>query len=134
MAGPAAGRRQDGRFNALGGGPSRDLVCAVPQQEPSFLSTMSSPAEPCLSVVMPCYNEAGTVRAVIERVLQSPYVQEVIVIDDASTDGTGEIVRDIADQRVFLHVQDMNQGKGAALRRGVAECSAQYVIIHDTNL
>ncbi len=47
---------------------------------------------PCLTVVMPCYNEAPTVREVVKQVLESPYTLELVVIDDGSTDGTREIL------------------------------------------
>ncbi len=58
------------------------------------------PIERCLSVVMPCYNEAPTVAAVVQRVLASPYTGEVIVVDDGSTDSTPLILGEIDDSRV----------------------------------
>ena len=74
----------------------------------------------CLSVVMPSYNEAATLETVIGQVLASPYVQELIVVDDGSTDDTVAIVESIDDPRIRLFVQPINLGKGAALRRGFA--------------
>jgi 2-polyprenyl-3-methyl-5-hydroxy-6-metoxy-1,4-benzoquinol methylase len=88
----------------------------------------------CLSVVMPAYNEAATVETVIRQVLASPYVQELVVVDDGSTDDTVAIVESIDDARVRLFVQPMNLGKGAALRRGFAEVTAPYVIVQDADL
>ncbi len=88
----------------------------------------------CLSVVMPSYNEAATLETVIRRVLDSPYVQEVIVVDDGSVDATVEIVRSIDDPRIRLFVQPINLGKGAALRRGFEEATAPYVIVQDADL
>jgi glycosyltransferase involved in cell wall biosynthesis len=88
----------------------------------------------CLSVVMPSYNEAATLETVIRRVLASPYVQELIVVDDGSVDATVEIVQGIDDPRIRLFVQPINLGKGAALRRGFEEATAPYVIVQDADL
>jgi len=90
-------------------------------------------AHGCLSVVMPCYNEAATVAAVLARVLASPYTGEVIVVDDGSTDGTGAALAEIDDRRVRVITQPRNQGKGAALRRGFAEATLPYVIVQDAD-
>ena len=88
----------------------------------------------CLSVVMPAYNEQATIVEILSRVLASPYTAEVLVIDDASTDGTAELVRSVTDPRVRLLRQHTNQGKGAALRRGFAEATQPYVIVQDADL
>lgn len=90
--------------------------------------------QPCLCVVVPCFNEAKTVQQVLDRVLASPYTAEVVVVDDGSTDGTPAIVRSIADPRVRVFEQPRNQGKGAALRRGFAQATAPYVIVQDADL
>jgi len=91
---------------------------------------------PCLSVIMPVYNEASTVEEVIRKVLQQPEVEELITVDDASRDGTGEVLRNLAKElpkmKVFEH--DTNQGKGAALRTGISHATAPYVIIQDADL
>ncbi|MEO6391052.1 MAG: glycosyltransferase family 2 protein [Pyrinomonadaceae bacterium] len=88
----------------------------------------------CLSVVMPCFNEGQTVRVIIDRVLKSEYVTELVVVDDGSTDGTPDIVASISDSRIRLIRQPENLGKGAALRRGFAEVSGPYVIVQDADL
>lgn len=93
------------------------------------------PIEPCLSVVMPCYNEAGTIETVAKSVLESPYTAELIIVDDGSSDGTLTIATALAeDPRVRVFDQGHNQGKGAALRRGFAEASALFVIVQDADL
>jgi glycosyltransferase involved in cell wall biosynthesis len=95
---------------------------------------MSATPHPCLSVVVPCYNEAATIKDLLGRVLDSPWVEEVVVIDDGSKDGTLEQLRDIEEPRVRVLEQGVNQGKGAAIRRGFKEATAEYVIVQDADL
>ncbi len=88
----------------------------------------------CLSVVVPCYNEAGTVKELLARVLESPWVAEVVVVDDGSTDGTLDEVRSVGDPRLKVVEQARNMGKGAALRRGFAEATSDFVVVQDADL
>jgi glycosyltransferase involved in cell wall biosynthesis len=89
---------------------------------------------PCLSVVVPCFNERSTVQQLVKRVLDSPWVAEVIVVDDGSTDGTRELLGSVDDPRVRVELHDRNRGKGAALRTGFALARAEYVVVQDADL
>jgi glycosyltransferase involved in cell wall biosynthesis len=89
---------------------------------------------PCLSVVVPCFNERATVRTMVERVLASPWTAEVVIVDDGSTDGTRDLLATLHDDAVRVVVHDRNRGKGAALRTGFAAASAEYVIVQDADL
>jgi glycosyltransferase involved in cell wall biosynthesis len=95
-------------------------------------------AEPCLSVVVPCYNEVTTVKTVLDRVLDSPWTAEVVLVDDGSTDGTRDVLSKLKEDphydRVRVFLQDRNYGKGAALRRGFAEAQARFVVVQDADL
>jgi glycosyltransferase involved in cell wall biosynthesis len=95
---------------------------------------MSAPASPCLSVVIPCYNEEKTVASVIATVLASPWVGEVIVVDDGSTDGSQSILAALDHPRLKVFLQGRNQGKGAALRRGFAEATCEFAVVQDADL
>jgi glycosyltransferase involved in cell wall biosynthesis len=92
--------------------------------------------EPCLSVVMPVFNEAATAADVIKAVLAQRPVQQLIIVDDASTDGTWEKLQPLAtgDSRIKLVRQEVNQGKGAALRTGFAQATSPIVIVQDADL
>lgn len=91
-------------------------------------------SEACLSVVMPCYDEAATITEIIARVLASPYTGELLIIDDASSDGTRELLEGYDDERIRVLLQPYNQGKGAALRRGFSEARRDFVVVQDADL
>jgi hypothetical protein len=90
--------------------------------------------DPCLSVVIPAYNESATIEEVIRRVLAQPATREVVVVDDASTDGTRDRLARQADPRVRVLYQPFNLGKGAALRRGFEAVTSDFVIVQDADL
>jgi glycosyltransferase involved in cell wall biosynthesis len=91
--------------------------------------------EPCLSVVMPVFNEADTIASVVKTVLLQRPVQQFIIVDDCSSDGTWEKLQPLAqsEPRIKLVHHEFNQGKGAALRTGFAHATAPIVIVQDAD-
>ncbi len=89
-----------------------------------------------LSVIIPCFNELGTIGQVIEAVRESPVKNcEIIIVDDYSTDGTRDLIKThIASQVDQVIYHERNMGKGAALRSGFAAATGDIVIVQDADL
>ena len=87
-----------------------------------------------LSVVIPVYNEIGTIEEILKRVASVPQDKEIIVVDDASTDGTTEWLKERAGDDVKVLFHQKNRGKGAALRTGFEQVTGNIVIIQDADL
>jgi len=90
-----------------------------------------------LSVIICCYNEQATIRDVIERTravdLGSGWTREILVVDNFSTDGTREILKQIDDPDIRVIFHDRNMGKGMSIRTGIANLTGDYMIIQDAD-
>ncbi len=87
-----------------------------------------------LSVIVPVFNEAATVRELLRRVRATPLPKEIVVVDDGSTDGTREILATEAKDGVRVILHEQNRGKGAALRTGFAAATGDVVVVQDADL
>jgi glycosyltransferase involved in cell wall biosynthesis len=92
--------------------------------------------EGVLSVIMPVYNEASTVSTILAHVLRRPEVKEVLVVDDGSTDGSWEVIQEVAagEPRVRAFRQERNRGKGTALRLVIPYLTAPFALVQDADL
>jgi len=89
-----------------------------------------------LSVVIPVFNEAGTIEEILRRVQSADagLEKEIIIVDDASTDGTREILERLASLSIRVLFHEKNQGKGGALRTGFAEATGDIILVQDADL
>lgn len=93
--------------------------------------------EPALSVIIPVYNESATVAALLDRVADSSYDPQIVVVDDGSTDGTVEAIRRWQERRgkaIDFLVHPKNRGKGAAIRTAIEAVRGRVTIIQDADL
>ena len=86
-----------------------------------------------LSVIIPVYNEAKTILEIIRRVKEAPFEKEIIVVDDGSSDGTADLLKENGEGMVVL-LQKENQGKGAAIRTAIPQITGEIAIIQDADL
>src|SRR5262249_7064064 len=87
-----------------------------------------------LSVVIPVYNERQWVRELVRRVQAVPIPKEIVIVDDCSTDGSREILKELEGLDVQVIFQEHNQGKGAALREGFRHATGSVVLVQDADL
>lgn len=85
-------------------------------------------------MVIPCYNEEATIQSLINLVLASKWVAEIIVVDDGSKDRSREILASIDNAKVRVILHEVNKGKGAALRTGFQHATSEFVIVQDADL
>ena len=89
-----------------------------------------------LSIIVPVYNEVRTVRAVLDRLvgIELPVEREILVVDDGSTDGPREVLKDVSHPQITVLLAPRNGGKGSAIRRGLAAAGGSIVAIQDADL
>lgn len=87
-----------------------------------------------VSIIMPVYNEKATIEEIVRRVLAVPIDQELLIVNDASTDGTAEALAAMTDGRLRIFTHERNQGKGAAIRTAIPQAIGDVIVIQDGDL
>jgi dolichol-phosphate mannosyltransferase len=122
--------------SALGSTMKSNADSASPDSQQS-VEDGSSYMTGVLTVLIPAYNEVTTLKETLRRVLEVPIEKEVLIVDDASTDGTRDLLKNEIEGRypqVRVIYQESNQGKGAAIRAAIPHVRGEYVIIQDADL
>jgi len=89
---------------------------------------------PLLSVIVPVYNEAGTIKQILEKINSVPLDKEIVVVDDGSSDGTDKILRGIESANLKVIHHTTNRGKGAAFLTALSHATGDFVVIQDADL
>jgi glycosyltransferase involved in cell wall biosynthesis len=88
-----------------------------------------------VSIIIPCFNEKNTIELILDRVLKTKINKEIIIVDDGSTDGTKEILKEIIEKKVsHIIYSEKNFGKGAAIKKGINIASGDIILIQDADL
>jgi len=87
-----------------------------------------------ISLIIPVYNEIGTIAEILRRVQAAPFEKEIIIVDDGSKDGTRDYLSSLKDSNIRVIFHEKNQGKGGALRTGFQYATGDIVVIQDADL
>lgn len=115
------------------GKQSAHISMLVNEKKSLIIKTMK------LSIIVPVYNEAMTIREIVQRVAQEQIAEEIIIVDDGSTDGTREILNElkcswIEPPKLEIILKDKNEGKGSAVGYGIQEAKGDVMLIQDADL
>ncbi len=131
----------EGNLRRAAGPRRRSRAAGEPLQSRPMPSSLGAMSSPLLSVIVPVYNERLTVGRLIDRVCAVAIRKEVVIVDDGSTDGSADVIREIvaryaadADNKVSAVFQPANAGKGAAVRAGIAAITGDIVLVQDADL
>ena len=92
-------------------------------------------SQPLLSIIVPCFNEIGTIGKVIKKIKESPVCnKEIIIVDDFSSDGSRQYLLELNDEMINVKFHKENKGKGAAISTGVKYAKGKIIIIQDADL